>query len=147
MVFAPVEAAHGIVMPILPRRYLYLSCPAFHVTKASASVAAFGHDPFQNEDVYVIEAGRKALLCRSPRLHHDTVESAFQWLDKGRDRGTADVAPGHRRLSRLDHRDRVSDVEVPGKQRGDRGAEFAADRVAQPIRAEPPEQLSGQSEI
>jgi hypothetical protein len=36
---------------------------------------------------------------------------------------------------------------VPGKQRGDRGAEFAADRVVQPIRAEPPEQLSGQPEI
>jgi hypothetical protein len=71
MVFAPVEAAHGIVMPITPRRYFYLSCPAFHVTEASPSVAAFAYDPLQNEDVYVVEAGRKALLCRSPRLHHD----------------------------------------------------------------------------
>jgi len=70
-VFATAEAAHGIAMPISPRRYLYLSCPVFHVTEASPSMAAFGHDPFQNEDVYVVEAGRKALLCRSPRLHHD----------------------------------------------------------------------------
>ena len=38
-------------------------------------------------------------------------------------------------------------LTVPGKHRGDRDAELAAHRAAQPIRAEPPKRLSGSREI
>src|SRR5262249_16210744 len=47
-----------------------------------------------------------------------------------------DVAPGHRRLSRPDHRNRLAHAHAIGEIGGDRGADLAPDRVAQPFRAQ-----------
>ena len=57
-------------------------------------------------------------------------------------RGIADVAPGHRRLSGPDDRNRVADIDRPGKRRGHRGAGLAPYRAAQPFDTQPTEQLN-----
>ena len=124
------------------------------VIKRSALTALAGRDATVARQLFALTScelrrmqDHVLLLIKSRRARRQ-LPSRNGRPRRGRDcRGTADVARGHRRLSRLDHRDRVSDVGVPGKERGDRSAEFAAHRVAQPIRAEPPERLSGQLEI
>ena len=53
----------------------------------------------------------------------------------------ADVAPGHRRLSRIDDRDGVADLHPARAVRHDRAGDFAAHRVPQSCGAQPAERL------
>ena len=53
----------------------------------------------------------------------------------------ADVAAGHRRLSRSDDRDRIADVDLDGGCGGDRIGDVAAHRCAQPQRITSHERL------
>ena len=54
---------------------------------------------------------------------------------------SADVAPGYRRLSGADHRDRVAHADATREGARDRGADLAAHRAVQPRRARPHERL------
>ena len=68
------------------------------------------------------------------------LEMAARGASARRDR-TADVAPGHCRLSGPHHRDRVAHADAAREIAGDRGAGFAPHRAAQPRRAQPHERL------
>ena len=70
------------------------------------------------------------------------LEMAGARRQRRRDR-TADVAPGHRRLSRPHHRDRVAHADAAREVARHRGADLAAHRAAQPRRARPHERLIG----
>ncbi len=68
------------------------------------------------------------------------LEMAERTAGRRHDRA-ADVTPGHRRLSRPHHRDRLAHAHAAGEIRRDRGADLAPDRAAQPLRAQSPERV------
>ena len=62
-------------------------------------------------------------------------------VPRRRSRRASNVPPGHCRLSRSYHRNRVAHAHPIGKDRRDRASNLAPDRVAQPLRAQSTERL------
>ena len=119
------------------------------VLKRSALTALAGRDAAIGRELFALTGrelrrvqDRVLLLVKSAqeRVASFLLEMAER-ASGGNIVGVADVAPGHRRLSRPHHRDRFADAHRLGKHRRHRGADVASDRFTQSFDALPLERL------
>ena len=119
------------------------------VIKRSAVITLAARDNDVAQQMWALTA--RELQRVQDHMHGPDQErsGAGRWLSsrnggarrRRRSRRASNVPPGHCRLSRSDHRNRVAHADPIGKDRRDRTSNLAPDRVAQPLCAQSTERL------